>query len=369
MKFHSHKNHLQWFRQRSSLFEHSHSQRRSGALPLVVVTLLACGCNSAGNAPTAAPALTTAPARNAVIAQIPFGELNGEKEYNASGVVALADSRFLFCDNNAGDALYELDLTSEGQKKGTLSRRPLQGLTATTIDDLEGMTLAEENGRRFIFVASSLFVKKAEKEQKGKPAKIPPSGLLRVTVNADESLQAENMAGFRDWLIQQVPDLAAAATLEPDDGGLNIEGLAWDANRRALLLGVRTPVPNGKPLVIPLKVKHLAGTWTTDNLEMLPPIRLTLPAAAGELGIRSIEYVPSRNAFFVVLGKAVSESEAPFSLYEWDGQAAGTLKRIEVSFAPQMKPEGVTGGTVGGKPVLLFVDDRGGYQVLSANLP
>ena len=282
MKFHLHKNYLQWFRQRSSLLEHSRSNRRSGTVPLVVVVLLAGGCNFARNTPTAAPALTTTPARNAVIAQIPFGELNGAKEYNASGVVALADSRFLFCDNNVGDALYELDLTPEGQKKGTLIRRPLQGLTATAIDDLEGMTLAEENGRRFIFATSSLFVKKAEKEQKGKPAKIPPSGLLRVTVNADESLQAENMPGFRDWLIQHQLELAAAATLEPDNGGLNIEGLAWDANRRALLLGVRTPVPNGKPLVIPLKVKNLAGAWTTDNLELLPPIRLTLPAPAGE---------------------------------------------------------------------------------------
>jgi hypothetical protein len=369
MKFHSHKNYLQWFKQHSNLFGHSRSNCRSGALPLAVLALLACGCNSAGNTPTAAPALTAAPSRNAVIAPIPFGELNGDKEYNASGVVALADSRFLFCDNNVGDALYELDLTPDGQKKGSLIRRPLQGLTATAIDDLEGMTLAEENGRRYIFIVSSLFVKKAEKEQKGKPAKIPPSGLLRVKVNADESLQAENMPGFRDWLIQQVPELAAAAMLEPDDGGLNIEGLAWDANRRALLLGVRTPVPTGKSLVIPVKVKNLAGAWTTDNLELLPPVRLTPPAPEGELGIRSIEYVPSRSAFLVVLGKAVSESEAPFSLYEWDGQAAGTLKRIEVSFAPKMKPEGVSGGTVGGKPVLLLVDDRGGYQVLSANLP
>src|SRR5262249_394897 len=62
------------------------------------------------------------------IDSIPFGELNGRGEYNASGVIPLADSRFLFCDNNTSDALFELDLTPDGRKKGPLIRRPLQGL-------------------------------------------------------------------------------------------------------------------------------------------------------------------------------------------------------------------------------------------------
>jgi hypothetical protein len=40
------------------------------------------------------------------------------------------------------------------------------------------------------------------------------------------------------------------------------------------------------------------------------------------------------------------------------------LRRRNVSFAEKMKPEGVTSGTIAGKPALLFVDDGGGYQVL-----
>src|SRR5262245_39080233 len=93
------------------------------------------------------------------ITPVPFDEMNGERVYNASGVVPLADSRFLFCDNNCNDALFELDLTEDGKKKGPLIRRPLQGLAPESIDDMEAMTLAEEKGRRFIFVTSSLYVK------------------------------------------------------------------------------------------------------------------------------------------------------------------------------------------------------------------
>src|SRR5215510_11862035 len=62
------------------------------------------------------------------ITPIPFGEMNGREVYNASDIIPIADSRFLFCDNNTDDALFELDLTPDGRKKGPLIRRPLRGL-------------------------------------------------------------------------------------------------------------------------------------------------------------------------------------------------------------------------------------------------
>lgn len=289
----------------------------------------------------------------------PFEEMNGERVYNASGVVPLADSRFLFCDNNCNDALFEIDLSEDGRKKGPLIRRPLQGLAPDAIDDMEAMTLAEEKGRRFIFVASSLYVKKTKD---GQSLRVPPSGLLRVTVNPDDSLSAENMPGFRDWFIQHASAIAASAKLVPDEGGLNIEGLAWDHERHALLFGARAPLSGASPLVIPVRVKDLDGPWTTDNLKMLPPIRLLPGPLGGARGIRSIEYVASRRAFLVVVGRAISGGTSPFELYEWKGGRRGKLRRLNVSFAEKMKPEGVTSGTIAGKPALLFVDDGGGYQ-------
>jgi len=287
--------------------------------------------------------------------------MNGDDVYNASGVVPLADSRFLFCDNNSNDALFELDLTADGQKKGPLIRRPLQGLAQNPIDDMEAMTLAEDKGRRFIFVTSSLCVKKTKD---GQSVRVPPSGILRVTVNPDDSLSAENMPGFRDWFIQQAPAIASSANIIPDEGGLNIEGLAWDHERHALLFGVRTPLSANYPLIIPVRVKDLDGPWTVSNLKMLPPIRLLLNPVGGPRGIRSIEYIASRHAFLVVVGKTISGGKTPYGLFEWKGGRHGKIRQLDLSFAAKMKPEGVTSGTVGGKPVLFFVDDGGGYQLL-----
>lgn len=302
-----------------------------------------------------------------VVASIPFGEMNYGEVYNASGVVPLSDSRFLLCDNHVGDALYELDLTSDGQKDGKLIRRPLEGLNNDSIDDLESMTMAEEGGLQFVFVASSLCIKKGRDNLQEKPTNVPANGLLRVTVNPDHGLRAENMPGFRDWLIENDPELAPAASRVANDGGLNIEGLAWDRNRHALLFGARTPAPEDRLLVLPVRIKDFAGPWATGNLEALPPIRLSPEPADGPQGIRSLEYIEPLNSFLVITGKTVESSKAPFTLYEWDGKETGELRRLPLTFTPNMRPEGMTAGTIGGKPALLFVDDAGGFQAVGLN--
>ncbi len=227
--------------------------------------------------------------------------------------------------------------------------------------DLGGQSPGSQIITPIVFATSSLYVHKGKKDQ---TLSVPPSGLLRVTIGRGDDLAVENIPDFRDWFIRLAPDLASAAALTPDEGGLNIEGLAWDPHRQALLFGLRGPVPEGKPLVIPVRVKNLNVRWVTDNLEMLPPIRLSPVDPKSELGVRGLEYIESLGSFLVIIGRSISGSKAPFSLYRWDGRQAGTMKRLKVSFAEHMKPEDVCEGKVGGRPMLMFVDDGGGYQVL-----
>src|SRR5262245_23897620 len=119
---------------------------------ITMTALIALGGLSFAQSPPGAPA---APAV-LMINSIPFGEMNGIREYNASDIIPIADSRFLICDNNTNDALFELDLTPDGRKKGPLIRRPLQGLASGAADDLEDMALVEEGGRRYVFLTSSM---------------------------------------------------------------------------------------------------------------------------------------------------------------------------------------------------------------------
>jgi hypothetical protein len=313
----------------------------------------------------------TASANGQPVKSIPFNERPGELPYNASEVVAIADSRFLFCDNNISDNLFEIEFTPEGELAGPLVRHAINGIRPEAIDDLECMALTEVDGERIIFFCSSFSLKKNKKKLKAKKrnrrGKLTEArdSLIRGRFGKEERPEGEVIPCFRHWLIENAPVLGKSPSLLPDDGGLNVEGLAWDPARSALVFGLRTPVKEGRPLLLRVRVKDPRGIWNLHNLEMLPPVTLAIDDADGARGVRTIEYDSVRGAFLVVVGNALSHQKVPFSLYSWDGNEEGIVNRFKrLSFHKKMKPEGVTHGTIGGRGVMFFVDDAGGYQFL-----
>jgi hypothetical protein len=302
---------------------------------------------------------------------IPFGERAGSEPYNASEVVALADSRFLFCDNNVSDALFEFRLGPDGARAGRVVRRRLEGLAPGAIDDLEGIEIVEADGRTFIFGTSSLCLKTRKghhpKKKRGK-ASASRESIVRIEVGPDGRLRTDVLAGFRPWLIEQLPWLRRAARWIPDDGGLNVEALSWDPRRKALLFGLRTPLIDGKPVLVRVKPRRIDGPWTFDNLQVLPPLRLGVPTKGDQAGIRAMSLDRSSGTSLIVLGNATSGSRARFRLYSWDGNPRGIVRLFkDVRFHKRMRVEGVTRGTVRGRPAVIFVDDAGGYQVVWAD--
>src|SRR5262245_29149716 len=90
-----------------------------------------------------------------VVTSIPFGETNDKKPFNASGAVDIGGGQFLLCDNKIPNQLLELRLDEQGKKVGPIVRRPLSGVDPSAVKDLEGMTMVERNGDRFIVATSS----------------------------------------------------------------------------------------------------------------------------------------------------------------------------------------------------------------------
>jgi hypothetical protein len=301
---------------------------------------------------------------------IPFGERPGKEPYNASEVVALSDSRFLFCDNNVNDAFFELRLAPDGSMASPLVRRAIKGIEPGAIDDMEGMELVTVNGRTFLFATSSLSLKRRKKHHKkkakrGKPAASRES-VLRIRINDDQELEAESIPDFRSWLIEQAPELTKPARYLPDDGGLNVEALSWDPNQQALLFGLRTPVVDRSPLIVRVRIKQFDGPWDLGNLEILPPITLPIETSGRRReGLRAMTYDPANGAILLTVGRRIKGSKRRFELYSWDGQREGLLRNFrQVRFARRMRVEGVAHGTVAGRGAVVFVDDRGGYQLL-----
>jgi hypothetical protein len=296
-------------------------------------------------------------------------ERPGPEPYNASEIVAIDDSRFLFCDNNVGDALFELRLAADGKMACPLIRRPISGIAPGSVDDLEGMTYVRTDGGHLIIVIPSFSLKQRKRRHKKKSKRGKESTarncLLRISCGEGDRLEAEVLSAFREWLVENTPELGKSPRYLPDDGGLNVEGLGWNPTEEVLLLGVRTPVIEGKPLILRVRLKQVDGPWRLSNFEMLPPVSLVLKVDRGEQGIRTIGFDSSRGVWLIVAGNSTSASQAPFTLYSWDGNTQGVVHHFEhVWFHKRMKVEGVTHARVGGRGAIVFVDDGGGYQVL-----
>ncbi len=282
-----------------------------------------------------------------------FDEKNGKAPFNASGVAQVGPRRFVFIDNHDPSALFELALDADGTEVERISRRPMAGVANGQLRDPEGLTRVEHGGVMFLIVASSLCVVDGQKSD----------GLLRVRYRPHGDLQAEAMPGFRDWLMRHVPRLAAVDLREPDAGGLNIEGLAWDPHTRTLLFGQRGPADPGSTTVIRVPIDAGVASWNTGSLGAPWIVHARTPGSTAMQGIRDISYDEQTGNFLILLGRSTSSGDEPFRLGTWTG-GDEEIELLDVTFQRSMKPEGVVAFSSGDSRKLLIVDDRGGYAVI-----
>ena len=292
----------------------------------------------------------------------PFPEKNGGVPFNASGVVQVGPRRFIFVDNHESTALFEFTLDADGLEVERIRRRRLVGVAEGQLGDPEGLTRVDLNGETLLVAASSLCISDAD----GSGQLRVNDGLVRVRYTPEGDLHAEAMIGFRSWLLSHEPSLAASGEREPDAGGLNIEGVAWDPRARTLLFGQRGPASPGQVAVIQVPVDDVGGApWTTAALNAPSVLRPHIPQSTATQGIREISYDEETGDFLILLGRSLSRGTEPFQLCAWNG-SSDEVRLIDVTFHRSMKPEGITTFSSNGKRKILVVDDRGGYAVVKA---
>nr|WP_315399866.1 DUF3616 domain-containing protein [uncultured Duganella sp.] len=147
--------------------------------------------------------------------------------------------------------------------------------------------------------------------------------------------------------------LHEAAQISPEDeGGLNIEGLAATPEGH-LLIGLRSPVVDGKALLLTLKnpdeVLGVGGAPARAPV-FGAPIELPL----GGLGIRSIDYADKLRAYLIVAGPR--DSEGVFKLYKWAPAAGAAPAELSASLEKGLRPEGLF-ALADGRSFQLLSDD------------
>lgn len=123
-----------------------------------------------------------------------------------------------------------------------------------------------------------------------------------------------------------------------EKGGLNIEGLTTTPDGQ-ILIGFRNPITNdGKAILIPLKnPQDLINSERNENVtaELGELIFLDL----GGLGIRSMEYWSTIDAYLIVAGDY--SSELNFALYTWTGNQEEKPEKIDFTFPNNFRPESI----------------------------
>jgi hypothetical protein len=120
-----------------------------------------------------------------------------------------------------------------------------------------------------------------------------------------------------------------AARAPKSPGGFNIEGLSATAEGN-LLLGFRSPVPEGKALLIPLANPNDIVVGKRPVFK--PAIQLDL----GGLGIRDIAF--HEGTYVIIAGPARGGSS--FEIYFWGGPATNP-ERVKVKHLSDYHPEGI----------------------------
>jgi len=215
------------------------------------------------------------------------------------------------------------------------------------IIDLEGITT---DGTHFYVVGSQ-----------SKPKGGDLAGLVRFRFDAhgQRAEGVESISGLKRFLAENVAELRGMAERKYKDGGINVEGVAWDARGRRLLLGLRSPVVDGHALVVPLRLRDPQGAFSSDNLEVEGAKAIRLPL--GGAGIRSIEYDERVKAFRVITGAGPNAEKLDFKLLEWDGDAARPTLRETGAFDRRLKPEGITRVSSSSQDFSFIVFDTSGY--------
>jgi hypothetical protein len=270
--------------------------------------------------------------------------------FEASGVVFVRGSNgvLMVDDSRTGEVLW-MQVDGAGRQVGPIKAIPL----GVSVKDPEAIT---SDGNYFYIIGSQSEANAGDQ-----------NALVRFTFDAASQtvLKAESLPNLRDFLLANVPELNTG--LKASEGGLNIEGIAWDYKRACLLLGLRSPFgKDGSALLVALKLRNPAGSFSVDNLQLVEPN--VIPLNLGGLGIRDIQYDLGSNSFLIISGAPENLAKSEFTLWEWSGSVDQTgsepaLHKEQV-LDPRIKPEGITYVEVGGRKFVLVVCDANSYLKL-----
>lgn len=270
--------------------------------------------------------------------------------YEPSAIQQLPDGRFLVAEDEKDHPLSLVTIGADGQvQTSALTAGILQTFSSFwKLDDLEGLA-ADRAG--FVYAITS-----HSRDDDG-GAKKSRDKLVRFRVEGDRVVDPRVVDGLKQALTTRHPVLAAAAEVHDvkAGGGLNIEGLEISPDAQRLLIGLRSPLRDGRALIA--TVENPAEVFESDAAPRIAPLLDELDL--GGHGIRGLSWIPALGAYLVI-GGPTTRAPADFELWRWSGEPGAPARRVAVPGLPGLeKAEGVSPAVVGGREWIVLVSDDG----------
>jgi hypothetical protein len=275
----------------------------------LVLAAPACGKGATADKPTAdrrASAAATASAPTASTAS--RRTVTFEGACDASGSVELDERTFVLADDE-DNVLRVYDADRGGRPLHEIDLGPALGFEKSAKKIESDLEAATRIGDRAYFLASHGRTSKGKRD---------PNRLFFFATTLPPDIREVAVIGqpYRSLLEELEADprfadfqLSAAASRAPKEpGGLNIEGMTAEPDG-GLLIGFRSPVPDGRALLF--RLRNPDGVLAGEKAQLSDPVRLDL----GGLGVRALSFWHSR---YLALG-GPSGDGGPFQLFRFDG--------------------------------------------------
>ena len=225
--------------------------------------------------------------------------------YEPSGIIQLSDGQILIVED---DGLKPLSLMKSNDKKPYEHLKKFKGFKfpSIVINDLETITCDHQD---HIYAMTSHSLNAKGKYNKNR------NRLIHFTLKQQKLNSIKVIKNFREWILSSYPELKKSAKLKKvqKQGGLNIEGLAYDKKQQQLLVGLRSTLNKQKnAIIIPIDLNKQTFKKNKDfQGKAHKLITLDLDGA----GIRDFTFVKHLNAFLILSGTSSSTDKKTAGLW------------------------------------------------------
>ncbi len=268
--------------------------------------------------------------------------------YEPSGAVTLKDGKVLLVEDESKKSLQVISVDKNGKVEELGEPKMSQKIKMSLkhkVRDIEGVAINEHNQ---LYLITSHSTNKKDKHKKAREQ------IVRLNYEHGKVSNFKHYHGLLNALQELNPALNNSFSKRKKQ--INIEALTWDRDSNSLLIGLRSPLIDGKAIVVPLKNpndifdKH-------ENPKLAKPILLDL---YGD-GIRAMSWDKKREGYWIVSG-SVGKRKGDFSLWFWD------KKRNLLTISHEDVDIGYAEGVTALKDNALFiVQDNGSVSTHGAN--